>query len=293
MSVLTEHEVPGPELAARYGLTAVGARPSFPTYLRQIWQRRHFAFSLAAGRAYTHNTGGYLGQLWAFLTPLLWACLYYFVFSVILKVDKGIQNFPGFLVAGLFLFRFVSGTMNSCAGAIEKHDNLIASLHFPRALIPVSYATTELIEMIPAVPIIIAVLLLGGDPLRWEMLLFAPVLVLAYFFAIGIGCLAARVTHEVKDLGQLMPFVNRLLLYSSGVMFDIVSRVQDSGASPLVKGIVTHQPFAVFLELGRACMLEQYDHDPVLWMWGIGYSFGVLAIGLLLFWQAEAKYGRT
>lgn len=293
MSVLTEHDVPAAELAERYGLRAVGGRPSFPTYLRQIWQRRHFAFSLAAGRAYSHNTGGYLGQLWAILTPLLWACLYYLVFAVILGVDKGIPNFPGFLVAGLFLFRFVSGTMTSCAGAIEKHDNLIASLHFPRALIPISYATTELIEMIPAVPIIIAVLMLGGDSLRWQMLLFIPVLLLAYLFAIGIGCLAARITHEVKDLGQLMPFVNRLLLYSSGVMFDIVSRVEGSNLSPSWKEAITHQPFAVFLELGRQCMIGSYTQDQTLWLWASGYAFGTLAVGLIVFWQAEAKYGRT
>ena len=282
------------ELAQRHGLRKVGGRPSFPRYLLDIWKRRHFAFSLAAGRAYSHNTGGYLGQLWAFLTPLLWAALYYFVFKVMLQVDKNMTNFPGFLVTGLFIFRFVSGAMNSSAGSIEKHDNLIASLHFPRALIPISFATTELIEMIPAIPIILALVLIGGDPLQWQMLLFLPMLLLAYCFAIGIGCIAARLVHEVKDLGQVFPFVNRLLLYSSGVMFDIISRVEDSSRlSPEVKHAIIHQPFAVFLELGRSCMLADYTPSASLWWWGIGWGLGTMFVGLLYFWQAEAKYGRT
>ena len=61
--------------AAEHGLTPVGIRPPLKVYLAQTWQRRHFIVSLAASKAYIRNQGGYLGQLWAIITPALWACV--------------------------------------------------------------------------------------------------------------------------------------------------------------------------------------------------------------------------
>ena len=130
--------ISGAALAHEHGLRKVGGRPPLNTYVAQIWERRHFAFSLARGKAYSQNQGGYLGQVWVLLTPLLWAALYFMVFGMLLRVDRGIENFAAFLVTGLFLMRFMSGAMTHAATSIDKNKTLIGSLQFPRALIPIS-----------------------------------------------------------------------------------------------------------------------------------------------------------
>ena len=94
------------QLAAEHGPTRVGVRPPFGDYLRQAWPRRHFMLALASSKAYARNEGGYLGQLWAVITPSLWALVYLFVFGEVLKTDRGIANYTGFLVVGVFLFHF-------------------------------------------------------------------------------------------------------------------------------------------------------------------------------------------
>ncbi len=59
------------ELAAKYGLRPSSARPSLGSYLRLVWQRRHFIAAYATARNVSMYTEARLGQLWQVLTPLL------------------------------------------------------------------------------------------------------------------------------------------------------------------------------------------------------------------------------
>jgi teichoic acid transport system permease protein len=50
-----------------------------------------------------------LGQLWQVLTPLLNSAVYYLIFGVLFKANRGISNYPAFLVTGVFIFASLSG----------------------------------------------------------------------------------------------------------------------------------------------------------------------------------------
>jgi teichoic acid transport system permease protein len=275
------------ELARELGLKKVGGRPPLGKYLTQIWERRHFAISLARGKAYTQNQGGYLGQLWAILTPLLWAALYFCVFGLLLKVNRNIEHFAVFLVTGLFIIRFISSSMVHASTSIEKNTNLIASLQFPRALIPISSAMADFLQLLPAIVVLLSVALINGEPIRWQMILLIPAVLLAYTFATGLALIAARLVSEVSDLSNLIPFVNRMLFYVSGVFFSI-----DRYGQGWFGTTMKHQPFAVYLELGRSALLQEFPVDPLMWLWGLMWAAVTCGLGFIYFWRAEAKYGR-
>ena len=59
------------ELAAGYGLRPSSARPGLVSYLKVVWQRRHFIVAYATARNVSMYTEARLGQLWQVLTPLL------------------------------------------------------------------------------------------------------------------------------------------------------------------------------------------------------------------------------
>lgn len=277
----------GAALAREHGLRKVGGRPPLGRYLQQIWARRHFAVSLARGKTYAKNQGGYLGQLWAIITPLLWAALYWVVFGLLLPVNDSIASFATFLTTGIFLIRFLCGALVHAATSIEKNNTLITSLQFPRALIPISSAIADLLSFLPSVLVLFAVAFIDGETLRIEMLLLAPAVLLAFIFAIGLSCITARLVSDLSDLAQLVPFVNRALFYTSGVFFSL-ERYLDGW----VQWVMVHQPFAVYLELGRSALVEQFPPDPEMWAWGVGWSVVTCALGFVYFWRAEAKYGR-
>ncbi|MBZ5735513.1 ABC transporter permease [Nocardioides sp. TRM66260-LWL] len=276
-------------LAAEHGLSRVGVRPPLREYLRQTWQRRHFMISLAAARAYARNqSGGYLGQLWAVITPSLWACVYLLVFGVVLKTNRGIDNYTGFLVIGVFLFHFSTASISNGSKAISLNQDLIGSLQFPRAMLPLATVTAELFTLMPALLVLIVVVISSGEPLRPVWLLLPLAVGLQWVFGMGIAMVLARLVSQFRDFGRLVPFVLRALMYTSGVFFSLNHYVKDGAAADILK----HQPIAIYLELGRSCLLTEVPVSLSSWLWGIGWAFGLLAVGFVFFWRAEETYAR-
>ena len=59
--------------------------------------------------------------------------------------------------------------------------------------------------------------------------------------------------------------------------------------------IADFQPLHEFLTLARGILLkgEAYEVKIEYWLYASVWSFGVLAIGIVFFWAAEERYGRT
>jgi teichoic acid transport system permease protein len=283
-----DSELDAPALAARHGLHRIGARPPLGQYLGDIWQRRHFLWTLASGRAYTRNTDNYLGQVWSVLNPLLLAGTYFLVFGVLLGTDKGVVNYVPFLTIGIFIFSHISSAITAGSTAITGNLSVVRALHFPRALLPLSVAVAELITLLPALAVMVLIVLLSGEPVRWSWLLLVPAIAVITVFNTGCALLAARVVATARDLRNLIPVGTRLLRYFSGVFYSI-----EHYASEGIAGLILqYQPVAIYLQLVRSCLLEETPVDPSLWWWGVGWAVVFLVMGFVLFWQAEERYGR-
>lgn len=288
MTSVLDTKVSLAELAAKHGLTRVGVRPPLPAYVRSLWERRQFAISLAAAKAYARNQGSYLGQLWALLTPLLWAGVYLLVFGVLLGTGEGVENFVGFLVVGVFLFHFTSAGIMSGSKAIVGNQSLIGSLQFPRALLPIASVLAELFTLLPALLVLVVLVPLSGEPLQASWLLLPAAVALQWLFGTGVAFFFARLVSELRDLNQLVPFVVRVLMYVSGVFFSLDHYV---GSGP-VGVVLTHQPVAIYLQLGRASLLTGETASASIWWWGVGWAVATVTLGFVYFWRAEARYGR-
>lgn len=276
------------QLAAEHGLQRVGVRPPFESYLAQAWERRHFMVAMAASKAYARNQAGYLGQVWAVLTPALWAGVYLLVFGVVLQTNRGIANYTGFLVVGVFLFHFSTSSISNGSKAITNNAELIGSLQFPRVLLPMAAVLAELFTLLPALAVMIVVVIASGEPVTTSWLLLALAVGLQWIFGTGVALIFARLVAQVRDVARLVPFVLRALMYTSGVFFSLSHYVHD----PTAAAILQHQPIALYLELARSALLREVPADPSAWLWGAGWAVGAAVVGLWFFWGAEERYGR-
>lgn len=317
------------ELALRYGLRPSATRPPVLTYLGQLWQRRHFILAFATARNIALYTDAKLGQLWQVLTPLLNAGVYFLIFGELLRINRGIPNYFGFVVTGVFVFNFTQRAFISTSTVMTQNLDLIRALQFPRAALPIGYVVIELQQMLVSVVVLIPIMLATGEPLTWHWLLLIPVLALQTIFNMGCGLAVARLGSQVNDVSQLLPFLTRTWLYASGVIFSI-STLQVSG---WVKSLLQINPAALYITLTRnalmvterqsapgskpynqaLCHLWQtagqqkgapakvlYDHaychsalNPAhLWYYATGWAVLALVVGFVFFWRAETGYGR-
>src|SRR5262245_65410535 len=62
--------------------------PNLPVYLKDLWERRHFAVEMSRTQIRSQHLNTVFGQLWLILNPLLLA-LVYFMLVMILGRGRG------------------------------------------------------------------------------------------------------------------------------------------------------------------------------------------------------------
>ncbi|KUG58484.1 hypothetical protein AVL62_11330 [Serinicoccus chungangensis] len=268
----------------------IGQRPTLASYLRQLWQRRHFITAEARTKAFSGNRDLLLGNLWLIGVPILQGLAYYLIFGLILNTSRGIDNFTGFLLVGVFLFRFTAGSMQQGITVMSQNKGIVGAFTFPRAAIPLSALLRETLSMFPVL-VTMALLLLvvpPGTQVTWTWLLFPAVFVLQAMFNLGITMYTARLGAALPDLRNLTAFIVRIWFYSSGVFFAIDRFVTD----PLWQAILQANPLYLVLDMSRDLLL--YDTVPSLenWMF-LGLWAAITPIlGFWYFWRGEETYGQ-
>jgi teichoic acid transport system permease protein len=289
---------PPAELAARYGLSVSGARPSLVEYIRQLWGRRHFIAAFSRAKLTAQYSQAKLGQLWQVFTPLLNAFVYFLIFGLLLGGRGGMdmREYIPFLVTGVFVFTFTHSSVMSGVKAISGNLGLVRALHFPRASLPISFSLQQMQQLLYSM-IVLAVILssLGHFP-SWTWLLVLPALALQLVFNAGLAMVFARLGSRTPDLAQLMPFILRTWMYASGVMFPLRYMVEERAGGPAwVADILEANPAAVYMELMRFALIDGPHHNSLpghVWLMAVGWALLVGVGGFLFFWKAEERYGR-
>jgi teichoic acid transport system permease protein len=278
------------ELAEELGLVAIAERPRLRPYLAEVWARRHFIVAFATARNSASYADTRLGQLWQVLTPLLNVAVYFLIFGVLLDTQRGVDNFVGFLVIGIFIFTYTQRSVLAGSRAITNNVGLIRALHFPRACLPLAVTVVELQQLAVSMVVMLGIVVITGETVSLLWLLIAPALVLQTMFNVGTSLIMARLGAKLPDLSQLLPFLMRTWLYLSGVFYSVERFASDAPA--VVQELLQANPGAVYIDLVRSALLEEQDPSLQLWAFGAGWGVMALLLGFWFFYRGEETYGR-
>jgi teichoic acid transport system permease protein len=315
------------EFALAHGLRPSAQRPPVFAYIKQLWRRWNFIVAFATARNIAMYTEARLGQLWQVLTPLLNAGVYFLIFGLLLRISRGVPDYLGFLITGVFVFNFTQRAFISSSNVITDSLPLIRALQFPRASLPLAYVMIEFQQMLLSMAVLFIILLspLCHEPITWYWLLAIPALLLQTAFNVGVGLFVARIGSQVNDFSQLLPFLLRTWLYVSGVLYSIATL--QIRTHRWIVSLLEINPAALYITLMRnALMLSQrqsapgskpynakqcalwntkaskywydsahchyYANPDHFWYYGIGWAAFALMAGFFFFWRAEVKYGR-
>ena len=273
------------------GLVPVGRRTSLSSYLAALWNRRHFIIAESRAKMSSSTRKNILGYGWLFLNPLLSVLAFWFIFGFILQTSRGVPNFLGFLVVGVFFFGFTGKCMTGGTGAIRSGASMIKGFQFPRAALPISTVVRNFLDFMPTLLVMVVVLAVVPplEVITWRVILVIPVIILQTIFNVGLACFLARLGHKIPDLTNFMSIVSRFWLYGSGVFFSIEDRL---GNHPALLEAMQYNPMHAYLTLVRNSLLYGVDSDPKMWIIGTIWAFGLLIVGFLFFWRGEENYGR-
>jgi teichoic acid transport system permease protein len=256
--------------------------PPLGTYLRQLWDRREFAFELARTnlRAQHYNTA--FGQLWLVLNPLFLG-LVYFALVEIIGGNRG-TDFLAHLMLGLFAFRLVSTSVGQGARSVVGGGRLILNISFPRVLLPLAAVLTSFMRFLPTLLVYAVVHAIAGLPVGPHLLWAIPIIVLITVFATGAAMFAATAQVYFRDMTNFLPYFMRIWLYSSPVLYyaeEVPSRF---------KPIIEANP--LYPMLTALSDVANRGETPSLGLlaWGAAWAVGALIAGALFFMSREREF---
>jgi teichoic acid transport system permease protein len=317
-SAVEENGAAGAELAKLYGLTQSGKRPPLHRYLVHLWQRRHFIVAYASAKNRALYSNARLGQMWQLLTPALNVLVYWLIFGKLLGTSRGVYDFVGYLVIGVFVFNFTQTAILGSSRSIPEQIGVIRSLHFPRACLPLATTVIQLQQLMFSLFIVVIVMFVTGITATWHWVLVIPVIALQFMFNAGLSLGIARLGATFTDMSQLLPFLLRTWMYTSGIFYSIATIGVKIPAG--VRSVFDANPGFVYVTLVRHALMGTppasafhaglYDgvmkpasffHDQALaaayvpryaWLYAIGWAIVIGVGGLVYFWKAEEQYGR-
>lgn len=272
-------------------LRRLGQQASLAGYFRQVWERRQFIWSIAAGNLRSQHLDTTLGNLWHVVNPLLLLAVYYFVFGVIIdRTSEDIPNFIGFLAVGIFVFNYCQRAISGGASSIVGNVGLIRSLQFPRAVLPISAVVQQLFAFGSSAIVMLGMLLLTGEGVTLGWLMLIPVVGLATLFGFGGAFITSRMTDQVRDIQNVLPYIFRLLFYVSGILFSVDQLVDD----PRLRALFLLNPFYAIVGIARHYLMSSYDESDVglMWISMLSTTAIVLVVGIIYFRRGEGTYGR-
>lgn len=270
------------------GLKTLRARSPLKKYVADLWKTRHFISHDARAKAMSAGRGTILGFAWIILNPAIQVGLYAFVFGFVLKINRGIDNFIGFLIIGVIYFGFMSSGLNAGANLIQRNRGLLNSFSFPKASVAISTGIRAAIDNFPAAILAVVCALLSQfrDVPSWTVLFVLPIYLLLHLFITGLVLIIARITAFIPDFKSLLTVVTRILFFTSGVFWPIERFIHD----PTLAQIMSLNPFHQYLLAVRTVVLDGQVPQLFTILSILLWPLTTFAFGLVFFWKAEHRY---
>jgi len=189
-------------------------------FMKELWQYREMIISLVKRDLKSRYKGSVLGFLWMFLNPLLQLFVYTIVFSAIMKMN--IEKYYLFLFVALVPWIFFSTCLSGGTTVVFGQQDMIKKIYFPREVLPISYTTSQFVNMLLSFLVIFAVVFFSGIKIGLQAIVCLPfVMIIEYVLALGITFLAAGFTVYFRDLEHILGIVSMAWMYLTPVLYSI------------------------------------------------------------------------
>lgn len=237
--------------------------------------------------------GSALGYLWSVLKPLFLFAVLYLVFDKFLKLGKGVEHYPVYLLTGVVLWSFFVEATNQGLSSIVKRGSLIRKINFPKYIIVVSGTISALINLAINIGVILIFVIFNGVELTPQVFLIIPLIIELYIFALALAFFLSALNTKYRDVGYLWEILLQAGFYAVPIIYPM-QRVLGAGVDHLV-GYILINPVAQVVQDARYVFIT---HDSItIWQlfgdWRVAIPFAIIGafvvIGALYF-RKNSKY---
>jgi lipopolysaccharide transport system permease protein len=190
--------------------------------VRELWHYRELLLTLVWRDVVVRYKQTFLGVAWALLVPAMTATVYIVVFGRFAKFPHGNTPYPVLVVAGVVPMQYFAAAVGNSSASLMSNLALVTKVYFPRVLLPLGAVIVPLVDLIVALPVMIAVMAIYGSWPNGAVGALAPLFIaLPLVTALGIGFLLATINVRWRDVPYMIPVFLQILPLVSGVMYSL------------------------------------------------------------------------
>jgi ABC-2 type transport system permease protein len=274
--------------------------PASHNGLLSVFRRRYLLKLLVQREISARYSNSALGVFWSYINPLTQFCVYWVFMGMIMGADKGMDNYPVHLFAGLVIVHFFTETFGAGTRSLMGNKGLLKKMAMPKEMFPVASMLVSLYHLVPATIILVVVCLFSGWTPSWEAVP-AFLLALGIVMALGTGLALMFSLANVffRDFGSVVNIATTYIRFGVPMMYPF-TMVQDKLGdhswiyllNPISDAVLLFQR-AFWVGVTPDPDKTLAEHIPAdLWLWGLG-AFGgsliILVIAQLVFSKHENK----
>lgn len=193
-------------------------------FLQEMWSKKQFILELGFRDFKSSYFGSVFGLLWAIIEPLSYVCLLYFFIGRVAKYQPSVSsNYLQWLMLGMMVWSFFSGSLLSGVGVYKKYSFLLRRQGFSLSVLPlVTLVSTSCVHFI-FFSLTLVVLLLGDMSPSWIWLQAIYYLLCAWVLLVGLIWLTASLSVFAKDVEHLVSLLVQFGFWASPIFWSLDS----------------------------------------------------------------------
>ncbi len=247
--------------------------------------------------------GSSLGFIWSLANPMIMLVVYTFVFALVFKSQ--VPRFGFFLMSGLLIWSFFTMGVSGAATSILGNAGLVKKVPFAHSALPLASVGFAGVQVaLQYLVLVLALFALKMPPLRPQLLLLIPALVVVLMMTIGLGFFVAASTVVLRDTQHILEVALFAWMWLTPIIYpaSLVQHFTGNGLlswgyylNPLSGVVIAFQRalYGVVFYPGTHTLL--LPSDSVLFYvqaLGIGFvvALGVLVLGMWQFRRLSANF---
>ncbi len=227
--------------------------------------------------------GSFLGVLWSFVNPLLSVLIYAIVFPFILKNTQ--EHYVTFLIIGILPWNFFTTVISQGTFCVLANAGIIKKVYFPREILPISVATSGLINFLISCIIIFLFLIFSGIGVSIYLLYLPLIIFIQYLLSLAAIFITSAINVYVRDLEYIVNFIVQMLFYATPILY-----AKDLFIGSKMEWLIQFNPMATIINSYRDILYYQVSPNMTMLMGTFLLSILLLGISIKIFRKLERGF---
>lgn len=226
--------------------------------------------------------GSFLGVLWSFVNPLLMTLVYAIVFPFLLRSTT--PHYVTYLVIGILPWNWFTTIVAQGTTTFLSNAGIIKKVYFPREILPISVATSGIVNFFISCIIMFIFIIFSGIGLSKYALLLPVIAIIQYILSLGLIFITSAVNIYIRDLEYIVNFLMNMLFYATPIIYSI-----DMFPAKF-RWVLNINPMATIIGAYRDILYYQQMPDFLSLLIVTIVSLAVLLFGYIIFRKLEKGF---